>query len=464
MHRSQFVFLIGLCILITLGFVAVPATASPQPSEICGPCGSSFAEAAEDQGVAVNVTETTVSIQIHPNGSATWLVTNHLTESTAGLSTDPETLDHIAREATTSGGLPDGYGDDQVEFQSSTLENNTVQIMFRDPDAANHHFSVFVVDYFHSEGLNAGRILNADSVSIHGPAETVVLNDPREFAGHNHEGDDEHPTVTDNTLRWDSASTDDRWAVVFDDVYLTFGEANTGSLRLQAALTMTSVPIWLENIGSFVLPAVFVYGLLLTGVTVGARWAVDTAPDTDRLAAVIAGIGGVIIGIAASSLIPATLAGLGIIYLVVGLSVWLRPSLLRSVRGALAVGFVSTIAVGITVAGLEGVDTSFVSLTSTVGYVMAIHLPLAIAPAFGLAIRQNEESNSARPTVAAFAGACSTVLIAGMVYIPFDARPFGLIIVFTVGGAVFAAFFGLPLAMLGACQLSTDYVGNKAQD
>jgi len=447
-----------------LGFVAVPATASPQPSEICGPCGSSFAEAAEDQSFDVNVTETTVSIQIHPNGSATWLVTNRLTASTADLSTDPETLDHIAREATTSGGLPNGYGDEKVEFQSSTLENNTVQIMFRDPNAANHHFGVFVVDYFHSAGLNEGRILNADSVSIHGPAETVVLNDPREFAGHNHAGDDEHPTVTDNTLQWDSASTDGRWAVVFDDVYLTFGEAQTGSFRLQAALTMASLPIWLGNIGSFVLPAVFVYGLSLTGVTVGARWAVDTAPDTDRLAAIIAGIGGVIIGIAASSLVPATLAGLGVIYLVVGVSAWLRPNLLRSVRSALAVGFVGTIAVGITLAGLDGVDTSFASRISTAGYAMAIHLPLAIAPAFGLAIGQTEESNSARTTVAAFAGACTAVLIAGMVYIPFDARPFGLIIVFTVGGAVFAAFVGLPLAILGACQSSTGYIGNEPQD
>jgi len=342
--------LISLLAVAVVWLTAVPVLASPQPSPVCGACGSSFEDVAEDHGTTASVTASTASIQINPNGSATWVVTNRLNQSPADFSNNPELLTRISREAATNRGVANRDGT-EATFQSATLENRTVHIRFRDPDAGSRHLGVLVVDYFHSAGVRGGWILNADPISVSGPDGTVVLNDPRAVINDEHASDDELPTVTGHTVEWMNTSTDGQRAIFADDVYLAFGSSETSSLQREAALTVASLPIWLDNLWSYVVPAVFGYGILLTGVAVGARRAADTEFSVDRLAAVVAGSGGAFLGLAAFGVLPATLVGVGAIYVIVGGITWYRPELLRSTRGTLAVGLASLGGVATTVWG-----------------------------------------------------------------------------------------------------------------
>ncbi|PSP83914.1 hypothetical protein BRC83_06580 [Halobacteriales archaeon QS_1_68_17] len=100
-----------LFFVITMGGIIAPippADASPQPRPICGACGTSFERVAADHGIALTVTRNTARVEVHANGSATWIVTNDVNESAAGrLTDDRELLERIARGAVTdTRGLP----------------------------------------------------------------------------------------------------------------------------------------------------------------------------------------------------------------------------------------------------------------------------------------------------------------------------------------------------------------------
>jgi hypothetical protein len=421
--------LISLFVIAVLCLTAAPAVGGPTPNPVCGACGSSFEDAASDNGVIVNVTASTAAIQIHPNGSATWTVTNRLNQSAATLSNSPETLSQITREAATSRGVIYRGDTGPVVFRSATVDNETVRIRFRDPDAGARHLGVLVVDYFHSPRTRGSWILNADPISVSGPTGTVVSNDPRGAINDEYAGDGELPTVTGNTVQWANTSTDGRQASLSEDLYLAFSEPATSSLQVAA----------------------FVYGILLIGVAAVARRAADSALAPDRLAAVGVGFGVWLLGMVVFDALPATLGGVGTIYLIVGAAAWHRPDLLRSTRGALAVGLASMGGVAATLWGLGVVDARS-ALAPTVVHAMVTHLPLAVAPAFGHAVRRRGGSASNARIAAGFAGGIVAFLLAGGVFVPFDVGWFIFMTFGTVGAAVAAALFGLPLAMLGACQ------------
>lgn len=447
---------IALLIAISTLLTAVtPAVASPQPDPICGACGPSFEEIAENHGVAANVTHSTATVQIHENGSATWVVTNRVNESAASrLSQNPGVLNRVAREAAAEGwGLPHVYEEGVVTFQSASIDDRTVRIQFQDSDAGNRHAGVLVVDYLHSEGVRGGWILNADRFTFRGPPGTVVVNDPGAAIIDEYTSADVAPEVTEGDATWQGTAAREYESAFYDDVYLAYGNPGTSSLRANAALTIATAPIWLDNVQAFVLPAVVIYGLMLAGVTAGARWAADVSINADRVAAVVAGIGLIaVLAAVASELLnePSSFAGLGAIYLVTGGIAVIRPSSLRSVRGALTVAATSVLAVGLILLGLGLVTRPLEHVAPTVLRGIVFHLPLAVAPAFGLAVARAHEHGNRRSTVLAFVGALASLALAGMVFVPFDSRPWGLILIFTVGGAILAGVLGLPLAVLAA--------------
>ena len=441
---------IALLITISLLLTAVvPAVASPQPDPVCGTCGSSFEQSAEQQGLAVNVTHSTATVQIHANGSATWIATNRVNESAATrLSENPALLEQIARGAATEGwGLPNVYDNGEVTFQSASIDGRTVTIQFRDPDAGERHLGVLVVDYLHSDGVRGGWILNADQFTLVGPSETVVVNDPRATINDQYISSKDLPQVAGGNVTWRGSGTNEYDVAFYDDVYLVFGEAETSSLRVDAAVASATAPIWFDNIQAFVLPALVVYGVLLAGVAVSARWSSDTSLDADRVATVVAGIG--LVGIVAAILAeimhePSGFGGLVAIYLVTGALALLRPQIFRSARGALTVTSANVLGVGIALLGLGLMDQQFNQVAVTVLRGMIVHLPLAVAPAFGFLVARGDR----RSTTFAFIGALASFALAGMVFVPFASRPWGIILIFTVGGALLAALLGVPLAIL----------------
>ena len=455
-----------LAVLLIVGsllVVVTPVTASPQPQEICELCGSAFESTADEQGVAVAVSRSTATIQVHPNGSATWLVTNRVDEDAAErFSANPQLLDQVVRAETTGRHRPHAFDGGEITVQSTGIDNRTVRIVFRDSNAASAHFGVVVVDYLHAEGTGAGWIVNTDRISFVGPPETVLVNDLHSAVVDEHTDDDEIPTATDGNATWVPNTTAERPTYIEDDIYLAYGGADTGAVRVDAALWLATFPIWLGNVCSYVLPAALVYGLCLAGVAATARWAATEATAAgDRIAVGVAGLGGLCLLVATvgESTFRILFAGLGVLYLVAGGAGIRRPEWLRSVRGTLVVGTVGLVAVGGVVVGI-GFGSRRLDLLGWLVY----FLPLAVAPAFGLAVTRATADENRRSTGLAFAGAVAPVVLAGMVFVPFDSQLWGLVLLITVGAAMAAALFGIPLALLAACQRQADGLGTASTD
>lgn len=81
-HRS---LRLALCVVVALSLLAVasPAAGAPPPRPLCDACGDSFADTAEAYGLDVDVERSDATVTVHENGTATWVVRNHLGASTA---------------------------------------------------------------------------------------------------------------------------------------------------------------------------------------------------------------------------------------------------------------------------------------------------------------------------------------------------------------------------------------------
>lgn len=449
-----------------------PVLASPQPDPVCGACGSAFEEAAAEEGLAANVTDSTATVHVRANGSATWVVTNRVNASAAArLHQEPALLDRVARRAATTGwGLPNVYDGTGVRVGSATVDDRTVTLRFTDSTAGQRRAGVLVVDYLHSDGVRGGWILNADTFTVVGPPGTTVVNAPGAAIDREYTPPNAVPTVDGRRVTWHGTAENEYRAAFYDDVYLAFGDAGTPAWQVDAALALATAPIWLDNVAAFVLPAVGVYGVLLLGVAVATRKVATTGIDPDQFAIAVAAVGavGVVAGVLAPTVDqPGWFVGVAAVYLATGTAALVRPAAFRSAGNALGTGVASLAGVAVLLGGLSlagrgfGVGVGGGALVSVLRGT-AVHLPLAVAPAFGVVLARATRRGRRRASLGAILGALGSLAVAGAVFVPVASRPFGLVILFTVGGAVLAATFGLPLVALAARQWTNDRAPEEA--
>lgn len=236
-------------VLVLVVSVMGPVLASPQPIPVCTFCGGGFESAAEEQDISVNVTQSTVDIEVHENGSATWTIRNQIRNGSATLRENPAQLDRIAEWQ-----LNHEY--DMLEGATVTetrMENETAVIVLRDPDAASRHAGLLVVDYLRDHGYEGSYYINVDSFTIHGPNGTVVANTPVSGA------------VTDNAVTWTGSVGEYEYGTGLEgSPYVMFGPDRPGMhLQAQAVVTFATLPIVGPNL---LLPTV-VFAALFGGVT-----------------------------------------------------------------------------------------------------------------------------------------------------------------------------------------------------
>lgn len=280
--------LLGVLTAILLVESVAPAPASPQPLPVCGACGSSFADIAEDHGVPVEVTGSTVHVQYHENGSTEWTVTNSVNASAAErFRDDGAFLDRIAGEAARSGYvLPFADDGSYVTLQSSEVDGDTVRIRFQQTAAIERHLGLLVADELHTGGVRGGWILNADTVTLVGPPGSGVLNDPTSAV------DGEHaPSVEGRAVTW-SGSVEDRYDnIVYADVYVVFGSDPVVG-QSAGAVALASAPIVLGNLQSFVLPPTLLFA---AGIAAFIRSEWRPVVDTQLAGALAVGAGVVLL-------------------------------------------------------------------------------------------------------------------------------------------------------------------------
>lgn len=445
-----------LALLVFLVGVAAPALASPQPDRICGACGQSLETIAADRGLPLNVTRSTATVRVHENGSATWVVRNRLDpENASRLATRPDRVESLGRRAATDGwGLPHVYTEGTVTVQTARLDNRTLTIKFRDPDAGRRHLGILVVDYLHSDGVRGGWILNTDRFTIVGPPGTTVVNDPRAPFEEEYGNPENRPTVDNRTVTLRGATSERAYdAVIYEDVYIAYGQPATGEFHTDAALALATAPIWLDNVRTFVLPTVLVYALLLLGVAALVRKAQHSSVEPEHLALGVVGLGvlGLVVGLSSAVVDgPVWAAGVALPYLIAGSVAAVRPDIIRTYRGCTAIAVASVLAiVGLTL-GYGVTDAATDSVLRGILYGSALSLPVAAAPLFGLAVARGADPESSRHNRRPIVGGTIPLLLAGMVYVPYDSRPWGVVLLLLLGGAVVAAVATVPLAALSA--------------
>jgi len=131
-RRSLRVALCGL-LVVSLAAVITPAAAAPPPEPLCDACGESFEERVEERGVAVDdefvtypidVVRSTAEVRVRENGTATWVVRNHLDDS--------DGTDRLRSNASYRHRIADGALDDAELLDATVSENDVLELRYRD--------------------------------------------------------------------------------------------------------------------------------------------------------------------------------------------------------------------------------------------------------------------------------------------------------------------------------------------
>ena len=433
MRRSA----LALVALLVLSSIALPALASPQPTPVCGPCGGGFEEAAAYHQFDVAVVHSTATVRVHRDGSATWRVENRLAnESTARtLRERPDLLQQITERAITTSTL-----EGPTENLSARVENRTVVLTFEDPHATTRMpGGVHVVDYLHSRGYDSWYVLTADRLSVVGPEGTAVTNDPHgaEVRGRNAtwHGNGSAPV-------WDAPT-------VTEDAYVTFAEPGpTAPAATTLATTLATLPIVVAVLGSYHLPALLLFGVVLLGVAVAVRRLCPRfTPALPAQALVGVGVIGLLWSLAGMGLAGRVAMGFAGVALATGGLSLARDDVSPTTLGVAGlVGLVlGAVAVAVTLPGNYPSSRVWTLAGRT-----ALLLPLVVAPALGAALRADRLRATAIPGLLALAA----FLLGELVFLWPTERPFGAVILLLGGYALAAAALSAPFLLLGATRES----------
>lgn len=164
-HRTS--LLTALVLAFLLVSTVVPTAAAPPPRPLCDGCGDSYAETAAEFGVDIDVTESTAVVHVHENGSATWVVANHVADS-AGI-------DRLRANASLRAAIADRAMWDTEVLSTSVSDDGVVTTRYREADFATESFGVTRSGMFtQSVGYANMEGLGADELTIVAPEGTRV--------------------------------------------------------------------------------------------------------------------------------------------------------------------------------------------------------------------------------------------------------------------------------------------------
>lgn len=222
--------------LVVAGFAIDPAAASPEPGPFCDVCGEAFDS---------NVTATHATLQLTADGDVEWRVENQVDPETADAYRDnPEVLERRARKALDDHSqVPANPTDVSVRVGEDTLI-----VSFVDRGAVRKRLGLLVLPYFHDEGYDYWRNINADEIVVTVPEGYRIVNDP---AG---------AEVADDRVIWTGSTGYENWeGSGHDDAYVVAGRGASAELR--GRLLIPLLPLDPFMYGLYVVGAVYVAGL-----------------------------------------------------------------------------------------------------------------------------------------------------------------------------------------------------------
>lgn len=160
---------LGFALLIAFAAVAAVPTADARapPTPVCGVC--SFDTTVDGTHVAAGESE--LAVWIHENGSTTWVATVDLTDGAEQVAGNDSLRRAVVDEAT-------GRSIAEPESLRSSVDDGTLTVRYRDPDAASTQLGTVVFTPLTPEGPNTPfamggegpRYLGTDRFTLHAPA------------------------------------------------------------------------------------------------------------------------------------------------------------------------------------------------------------------------------------------------------------------------------------------------------
>lgn len=359
--------LVGVVLLALVGGAVAPAVAAPPPEPFCH-CGDAVESGAEQHGLNLTVTNTTATISVHEDGSATWTVSATVEGDTTELR-ENATL----RDAVVDGAAP-------ATLRSSSVRGDTLVARFDDEAFAERSGGVLRTDAFTNHPDRHLRLasLGADELTVVAPDGMVV---GRTVPG---------STVSDDGSRLTLTSLDER-AVGH---VVTFEPRGSALAPVQSLVAVGGfhAPTVASHVGLFVLPSALVFALTIGVVGGGVSWFLSrTSVDGEfvptlltvlgvvtTLLTVVGAITGNLFGTADSVAIGVCLG-----FTTLGIGCTRLGRSYRAMAGAtVAAVFVATLgAVGVAVA--EGASLRAVSMPMTVALFVVVFAVVPTGYAFG---------------------------------------------------------------------------------
>lgn len=162
-------------LLVTAMFLPAGA-AAPPPEGVCGICGSGFERAADENGIDATVGESTLTVRATAEGESHWTATATLNRAAADQFAENHTLLErtVHRTYTTGRTVVD-----DPENLSVTLDDRTVTVAFTLPDTVRQYpGGVLLFDGFVSYPPNGNAYIDADALTVTGPAGTTITHTP----------------------------------------------------------------------------------------------------------------------------------------------------------------------------------------------------------------------------------------------------------------------------------------------
>lgn len=433
MAKRRLFHIVLSCLLVgaLLGAVS-PAGAAPPPRPVCDACGESFAATAESHGVPLTIEESTATVTVHENGSATWVVQNHVasSETTARLRANQTLLTTIADDAMWD-----------TEFHGANISTDgVITLRYRNPEFATSSVGGVLRSGAFTERYGYRNLdgLGADRLTVIAPNGTHV---GRTVPGATVSDDGGRMTVTQFT----------------EGRIITFvpQHALLGPLLSLLAVGSLLGPVLVLNALAYVALPTAVFTLLIGAIAGTLAWLDwDDSRIQDHLGSSLAALGLLVTtlsvlaggGVSLFGGTAAPLFGTGIAFVALG-GLCTRPSIRERVTyrwlvGGAAVGAI--VAAGVTVAGAVAVGQHGLtrSLVTSLPFLIPAFVLLPVGYALG---RQNRRL--------ALGTAAVGFAISMLPLVPFLTPPLGMgiLLVFLVTGyAVLVAIVGIPLLIVGA--------------
>ncbi|WP_049893589.1 hypothetical protein [Halogranum rubrum] len=243
--------LVGVALLCTLLVSSVaPAVAAPPPEPFCQ-CGDAIEGGAAAHALDLTVTTSTATVQVHENGSATWVVR-------ATTDADAATMARLRENATLRDSVVDGAAPGTLV--SSAVDGDTVVARFRDGQFVEPSVGVLRSAAFtnHPERHLRLASLGTDELTVVAPEGMVV---GRTVPG---------STVSDDRSRMTLTSLDERdvgHVVTFEPRTAAFGP-----VKSLVAVAGFHAPTVAGHVGTFVLPSALVFAFAVGVVGSGVSW------------------------------------------------------------------------------------------------------------------------------------------------------------------------------------------------